>query len=196
MRIKNYKNQIGCQHSTLKKHVCKNKATHLINETYVCTVHGRKMKSHDTCSICLETMAPSTSIRLKKCDHYYHTSCLEKWCSHQTKLGSCPMCRHTMSSGDYFNIHRSTASTILHDISCLPGSQQAYFWDCARKFADSILATYYQSINQFLMYQPAVANVNTIGTAQNHNQNHNQDDNENEENLDDDEDTNDEDSSG
>src|SRR3989338_202180 len=45
------------------------------------------------CSICLQSFVPSDSIRLLKCTHYYHSSCLDTWLS-QNK--HCPLCRQSV----------------------------------------------------------------------------------------------------
>lgn len=49
----------------------------------------------DTCSICLEDFDVSHKIRKLKCNHIFHTKCIDEWAlSHPT----CPVCKDTIKS--------------------------------------------------------------------------------------------------
>ena len=43
----------------------------------------------DSCSICLDKIVTSTTIKLK-CRHFFHTTCIKTWLQHNS---TCPNCR-------------------------------------------------------------------------------------------------------
>ncbi|KAI3953551.1 hypothetical protein MKX01_016290 [Papaver californicum] len=56
---------------------------------------GLKLPSLDTeCVICISEFGPGEKIRiLPKCNHGFHTKCIDKWLSSHS---SCPTCRHCL----------------------------------------------------------------------------------------------------
>jgi len=51
-----------------------------------------------TCNICLEDFQNTDNIMiLKKCNHYYHVDCIEKWLTDSSN--KCPICKKTVSKG-------------------------------------------------------------------------------------------------
>jgi len=50
-----------------------------------------------SCSICLEAFVASDCLRVLRCQHKFHASCLEKWFSVAPHL-SCPMCKAAVSA--------------------------------------------------------------------------------------------------
>jgi hypothetical protein len=48
-----------------------------------------------TCSICLESSEEMTKdwSKVDKCNHIFHTSCLQEWCQNNK---TCPCCRHKL----------------------------------------------------------------------------------------------------
>lgn len=49
----------------------------------------KKIKNERICSICFDEEI-KTSFTKTKCNHYYHSRCLKKWCKISN---SCPICR-------------------------------------------------------------------------------------------------------
>ena len=45
---------------------------------------------HTECSICLQHISNALSCRKLKCNHYFHTKCIQKW---RRRKATCPMCR-------------------------------------------------------------------------------------------------------
>lgn len=43
------------------------------------------------CSICLSTIEINNPIRIMKCNHHYHTMCIDQWL---IKKATCPECRY------------------------------------------------------------------------------------------------------
>jgi len=51
-----------------------------------------------TCNICLDDFQEKDQIMiLKKCAHYYHTDCIEKWLTENSN--KCPVCKKTVCKG-------------------------------------------------------------------------------------------------
>jgi hypothetical protein len=63
----------------------------LSNVSKVSTVEGETF----TCSICLETSEDMSKewSKVDKCNHIFHTSCLQEWCQIDK---TCPNCRHKL----------------------------------------------------------------------------------------------------
>jgi two-component sensor histidine kinase len=63
----------------------------LSNVSKVSTVEGETF----TCSICLETSEDMSKewSKVEKCNHIFHTSCLQEWCQIDK---TCPNCRHKL----------------------------------------------------------------------------------------------------
>lgn len=46
---------------------------------------------HTTCTICMQPLTDLKNVcRLKKCNHYYHTICIQSW---KSVKNECPQCR-------------------------------------------------------------------------------------------------------
>lgn len=54
-------------------------------------INYKKIKNERICSICFDEEI-KTSFTKTKCNHYFHSHCLRKWC----KISNdCPLCRRT-----------------------------------------------------------------------------------------------------
>ena len=52
-------------------------------------------KNEKICSICLENILYKNDIIKTKCNHIFHTKCIEKWLS---KQNTCPICRDKINN--------------------------------------------------------------------------------------------------
>jgi hypothetical protein len=79
--------------SSIDQNAPLNRSRHelLSNVSKVSTVEGETF----TCTICLETSEDMSKewSKLDKCNHIFHTSCLQEWCQINK---SCPNCRHKL----------------------------------------------------------------------------------------------------
>jgi hypothetical protein len=56
----------------------------------------QQVRQHDLqtdCVICSEKFGSGKDIRILKCSHYFHTSCIEKW---QLTANTCPVCKQVI----------------------------------------------------------------------------------------------------
>ncbi|XWS44768.1 hypothetical protein CRYUN_Cryun15aG0076200 [Craigia yunnanensis] len=70
-----------------------------------------KLPGLDTaCVICLSEFAPGELLQiLPKCNHGFHTRCIDKWLSSHT---SCPTCRHCLTETDQKTLDCSQADSL------------------------------------------------------------------------------------
>ena len=59
------------------------------------TVVSESESSTHQCSICLESINVGESCTSLSCEHVFHLSCIERWC---TSHNSCPMCRRPIDT--------------------------------------------------------------------------------------------------
>ena len=48
----------------------------------------------EECALCMESFVESDEVRVLKCRHYFHTTCIDQWLvvSQKSKSRSCPLC--------------------------------------------------------------------------------------------------------
>ncbi|XP_022740619.1 RING-H2 finger protein ATL78-like [Durio zibethinus] len=70
-----------------------------------------KLPGLDTaCVICLSEFASGERLRiLPKCNHGFHTRCIDKWLSSHS---SCPTCRHCLTETDQKTVNSSQADSL------------------------------------------------------------------------------------
>lgn len=133
-----------CQHLTLKRSCCKRKAKVERNGRALCTQHANIVKMTDTCCICLDPMAPHTSIELDLCKHCMHTKCIRRWVRTPPCNTTCPMCRSNLSTRDMSMIYSDYANRLLSYISHVNPFYQQSIWamlhDMATGLVNSITA--------------------------------------------------------
>ena len=46
------------------------------------------------CSMCMEAYMPDDKVKVLRCKHYFHSSCIDQWfiVGQQSKARSCPVC--------------------------------------------------------------------------------------------------------
>jgi hypothetical protein len=71
--------------------------THMHKLIECTTVRQIKVET-DICAICQEDFKVKNIVReIKKCNHYYHIECIEKWLSNKH---TCPTCRYDLNEGE------------------------------------------------------------------------------------------------
>jgi hypothetical protein len=72
--------------------------------------------TQDACSICLEQFDPGDLVRLLKCGHIFHPSCVRDWLK---KEATCPMCRKQqeprMSKENISNLVDLLSNMVMYD---------------------------------------------------------------------------------
>ena len=75
------------------------KQRRILYEKYIKTkAYQKNCFKGSTCNICLDDFQDKDNIMiLKKCSHYYHVNCIEKWLTENSN--KCPVCKKTVSKG-------------------------------------------------------------------------------------------------
>ncbi len=75
------------------------KQRHILYGKYIKTkAYQKNLFKGTTCNICLDDFQETDNIMiLKKCCHYYHADCIEKWLTQNSN--KCPVCKKTVSKG-------------------------------------------------------------------------------------------------
>jgi hypothetical protein len=66
------------------------------------------LRDHNICVICLEDFEDGCSIRILRCAHFFHSSCLRQWL---TKSMQCPLCKEWV-----YLIAANTSATAYHHV--------------------------------------------------------------------------------
>ncbi|KAK4523728.1 hypothetical protein GAYE_PCTG75G1624 [Galdieria yellowstonensis] len=66
------------------------------------------LRDHNICVICLEDFEDGCSIRILRCAHFFHSSCLRQWL---TKSMQCPLCKEWV-----YVIAANTSATAYHQV--------------------------------------------------------------------------------
>jgi hypothetical protein len=64
------------------------------NEKYI------KSSMGNTCNICLDDYQDEDEVRILKCEHLYHTKCIDRWLTSSNK---CPVCKSDISSNPLYH---------------------------------------------------------------------------------------------
>jgi hypothetical protein len=73
-----------------------------IHKLIECTTVREIKVETDICAICQEDFKVKNIVReIKKCNHYYHIECIEKWLSNKH---TCPTCRYDLNEGESWKL--------------------------------------------------------------------------------------------
>ena len=51
----------------------------------------RDVEEGDECAICLESFHEGDNVKLMRCNHYFHSECIDPWLTKHSDL--CPICK-------------------------------------------------------------------------------------------------------
>ena len=78
----------------LHTNVARRITVHELNEHTTLESHQNTSGEAETCSICRQNLEERQIVRKLRCNHKYHTSCIDRWITTESEQNcNCPMCR-------------------------------------------------------------------------------------------------------